>query len=162
LSDKVGEIITFTLRECHSTELIVRILEVMTAKYSHHLRHLIEFIIDKLHSTIHENFANDILMIKVSYIYQNIRNYLEPYLSIVIPQILEKFFQKSSEITNAFIDFIMSLARCCPSLLQFMPLISFNFAELLKLCCDKHSLCKPCLRVKICNCIALFITTFKR
>lgn len=35
-------------------------------------------------------------MVQVSFIYQNVRNHLEPYLTIIIPQIMEKFFLKNS------------------------------------------------------------------
>ena len=101
-------------------------------------------------------------MIEISFIYQNIINYIEPYLSIVIPQIMQKFFRNNSQTTNAFIDFLMNLTKTSPSVIQFMPLIAYHFSLLLNQCSYRHIQCKPCLRVKICNCIVLFIITFKR
>jgi hypothetical protein len=139
----------------------MRMLKLLTGKYKQRLRHLIESIIDKLHSII-ENNSGENLMIEVSLILQNMLAYLEPYLSIIIPQILHKFFRKHSETANAFIDLLMSLTQVCPSILQYMPLIAHHFSLLLGLCWPKHQSCKPCLRSKLCNCIVLFIVTFKR
>jgi hypothetical protein len=101
-------------------------------------------------------------MIGVSLILQNLLPYLEPYLSIIIPQIMHKFFRKNSETANSFIDLLMSLTQVTPSILQYMPLIAHHFSLLLGLCSAKHLSCKPCLRSKLCNCIVLFIVTFKR
>lgn len=101
-------------------------------------------------------------MIEISFIYQNIINYLEPYLSIIIPQIMDKFFHKNSETTNAFIDFLMNVTKTSPSILQYMSTIADHFTHLLGLCAGGHRLCKPCLRNKLCNCVVLFIVTFKR
>ena len=100
-------------------------------------------------------------MVEVSLIYHNIISYLEPYLFIIIPQVLDKFFKKNSDVTSAFIDFFMNLSKTWPSMLQFMPNISFHFCNLLNLCSNKHNQCKPCLRNKLCNCIVLFIINFK-
>lgn len=55
-----------------------------------------ELIIDKLHFIVENYFAQSQLMVQVSFIYQNVKNHLEPYLTIVIPQIAEKFFNKNS------------------------------------------------------------------
>jgi hypothetical protein len=140
---------------------MIKILKLLTAKYKLVLRHLIESIIDKLHYIV-ENYSNENLMIEISFIYQNIINYLEPYLSIIIPQLMDKFFRRNSETTNAFTDFLMNITRTSASILQYMPLISYHFSILLNLCSLKHVLCKPCLRSKLCNCIVLFIVTFKR
>lgn len=140
---------------------MMRMLKLLTGKYKQRLRHLIESIIDKLHSIMESNSGEN-LMIEVSLILQNMLNYLEPYLSIIIPQILHKFFRKSSETVNAFVDLLMSLTQVCPSILQYMPLITHHFSLLLGLCFPKHQSCKPCLKSKLCNCIVLFIVTFKR
>lgn len=140
---------------------MIKVLKLLTGKYKLNLRHLIESIIDRLHSII-EDYTSENLMIEISFIFQNIINYLEPYLSIIIPQMMDKFFRKNSETTNAFIDFLMSVTKTSPSILQYMPLIAYHFSHLLNLCSARHQLCKPCLRNKLCNCIVLFIVTFKR
>ncbi len=76
--------------------MMVKLLGLITGKYSQNLRHLIESIIDKLHSVIEDHFDDSKLIVEVSFIYQNIRHYLEPYLNIIIPQITDKFFRKNS------------------------------------------------------------------
>ena len=63
-------------------------LELITAKYNHSLRHHIELIVDKLHAVIEHHFDKSKIIVNISFIYQNIKQYLEPYLNIIIPQIL--------------------------------------------------------------------------
>jgi hypothetical protein len=157
----VGEIVTNIINKCQNVKMLVKVLALITGKYSQCLRHLIEPIIDKLHTIIENHFDDSILIVEISFIYHNVKHYLEPYLNIIIPQITEKFFKKNGETANAFIDFFMGLAKCCSSILQYMPIITFHFSNLLSLCKNDHSECKPCLRNKICNCIVLFITLFK-
>lgn len=161
IGEFVGEVVCFILRECSDLALMMRMLKLLSGKYKQRLRHLIESIIDKLHF-IMENHTGENLMIEVSLILQNLLAYLEPYLSIILPQVLNKFFRKNSETANSFIDLLMSLTQVSPSILQYMPLIAHQFTVLLSLCGPKHQACKPCLRGKLCNCIVLFIVTFKR
>ena len=138
ISNFVGEIVTIVLSKGRSPKTTVKLLSLITAKYSQSLRHLIETIIDKLHSIIEHHFDDSKLIVEISFIYQNIRTYLEPYLNIILPQVLDKFFKKNSEITNAFIDFFMNLAKSTSSILQFMPLITYHFSHLLNLYKNKH------------------------
>lgn len=76
--------------------MMIKVLGLITAKYAQSLRHLVECIVDKMHTTIENHFDDSTLIVEISFIYQNIRAYLEPYLNIIIPQITDKFFKKNS------------------------------------------------------------------
>jgi hypothetical protein len=71
----VGEIVVFLLKESSDLRLMMRMLKLLTGKYKQRLRHLIESIIDKLHS-IMETHSGENLMIEVSLILQNLLTYL--------------------------------------------------------------------------------------
>ncbi len=52
ISEFVGDIVLFVIKECRSMGLTIKVLKLLTGKYKLHLRHLIESIIDKLHHII--------------------------------------------------------------------------------------------------------------
>lgn len=54
----------------------------------------------------------------------------------------------------------MSLATCCHSLPQYFAKISYHFSHILRYCHKGHSECKPCLRLKIGNCVVAFLITY--
>lgn len=65
--------------------------------------------------------------------YQKVGASLEPYLPLVLPQLLEKFCVRGfeGEIGYAVIDFVMSLTRSCASLLQLMPQLLHHYVQIL-------------------------------
>ena len=71
----MGEVVVFLLKESSDLRLMMRMLKLLTGKYKQRLRHLIESIIDKLHSII-ETQSGENLMIEVSLILQNLLAYL--------------------------------------------------------------------------------------
>lgn len=75
ISEFVGDIVLFAIKECKNVALMIKVLKLLTGKYKLNLRHLIESIIDKLHSII-EDYTSENLMIEISFIFQNIINYL--------------------------------------------------------------------------------------
>lgn len=93
-------------------------------------------------------------------IFRNFSSLVEPYLTEIINVLFEKFFVTVSEVTNTVLDFLMSLASNCNSLPQYFAKISHHFSQLLRFCHRGHSECKPCLRVKIGNCVVLFLITY--
>ena len=51
---------------------------------------------DRLYSMIQENINNNQPIIKIIRIYMNMKSLLEPYLSVIVPQMLDKFFHSHS------------------------------------------------------------------
>lgn len=43
------------------------------------------------------------LMVKIIFIYQNLKELNEPYLSITIPHLMQKFMNKPSEVAGTII-----------------------------------------------------------
>ena len=100
-------------------------------------------------------------MVKTIFIYQNLRELIEPYLSVILPQLMEKFMNKPSEVAGIVIELLMIATQYCVSLVQQLPLIVSHFVKLLKFCGKKHQHCKPCAKKKIGNCVVLFLIVFK-
>lgn len=100
------------------------------------------------------------MQVKIVIILRNLSSLIEPYLSEIISLLLDKFFITLSEVTNAVLDFLMSLANCCHSLPQYFAKISYHFSQILKYCHRGHTECKPCLRLKIGNCVVSFLISY--
>lgn len=86
----------FVLNKVKSIELVLNILDVLTCKYSHSLRHYLEALVDKLYVLVQENLNDNIILIKIIKIYNNLKELLEPYLSTILIQFFDRFFHTHS------------------------------------------------------------------
>lgn len=156
----INQTLQCALREVNNLELTLSLLDTLTSKYPHALRHHLQSIIDRLYQIVQENLNNNTVVIKIIRIYMNMKSLLQPYLGTIVPQMLDKFLITHSEISNYLIEFFMLMSKYCPSLIQFVPQIIYCFCMLLTSCHNRHFSCKPCLRTKICNCVVTFIIEF--
>ena len=163
ISMHVDEIISFIFKQSTSIETLTDILEIITYKFHKHLRNSVPAIMSKLHSILDHENTNPKFHIKVLVIYRNLKELLEPHLAELIPTILEKFFgNKSTEATNTSIDLFMSLTDNCISMVQYLSQIVSKLTNILRLCANNHSSCKPCLRNKIGDCFVLFLINYQQ
>lgn len=155
------DIVNYTLNRCSDLELMTDCLEIITYRYRVYLRSSLDAIIAKLYTLIQEKSDDHKLQVKIVIIFRNLGGLMEPYLEEIISILIDKYFKKISEVTNAILDFFMSLATCCQSLPQFFSKISSTFSQILINNCHRgHIDCKPCLRIKIGNCVVVFLITF--
>lgn len=132
------DIINYTLNRCGDVDLMTDCLEIIAYRYQGFLRSSLDTIIGTLYKLILEKTENHKLQVKIVIIFRNLFGLIEPYLGEIITVLFDKFFVKISEVTNAVLDFFMSLARCCQSLPQFFSKITHKFSEILKFCHNNH------------------------
>lgn len=139
VTSHLDDIIDYTLNRCSDPDLITDCLEIITYRYRALLRSNLDIIIEKIYTFIQEKSENHKLQVKLVIVLRNLSSLVEPYLSELISILFEKYFVVVSEVTNAVLDMLMSLASCCPSLPQYFAKITHYFAQVLKFCHKGHA-----------------------